>query len=94
VQPAGGAAPLLRGAAESAWRTEAIVDQEVRRIILEDARKKVVALLTEKRPQKLAQALLENETLDVDDGYAAARVEHEPSDITRDFGVAANVTTP
>jgi cell division protease FtsH len=94
VLPSDGAGPLLPGAAESSPRTQEIVDEEVRRIV-EDAHKEVVALLTDKRAQldKLAQALLEHETLDEDDAYAAAGVEHQPSGTTRDLAAAAKVTT-
>jgi cell division protease FtsH len=94
VLPSDGVGPLLPGAAESSPRTQEIVDEEVRRIV-EEALKEVVALLTEKRPQldKLAEALLEHETLDEDAAYAAAGVEHEPSGTARDLAAAAKVTT-
>jgi cell division protease FtsH len=94
VLPSDGVGPLLPGAAESSPRTQEIVDEEVRRIV-EDAHKEVVALLTEKRAQldTLAEALLEHETLDEDDAYAAAGVEHEPSGTARDLAAAAKVTT-
>jgi len=93
VLPSDGAGPLLPGAAESSPRTQEIVDEEVRRIV-EEAHKQVVALLTEKRAQLdgLAQALLEHETLDEDDAYAAAGVEHEPS-AASGLAAAAKVTT-
>jgi hypothetical protein len=66
--PSENAGPLLPGASESSPRTQEIVDEEVRRIV-EDGHKEVVALLTEKRAQvdKLAEALLEHETLDEDE---------------------------
>jgi cell division protease FtsH len=66
----------------------------VRRIV-EDAHKEVTALLTDKREQldKLAEALLEHETLDEDDAYAAAGVEHESAGTARDLAAAAKVTT-
>jgi cell division protease FtsH len=94
VLPSDGAGPLLPGAAESSPKTQEIVDDEVRHIV-ENAHKEVTALLTEKRPQldKLAQALLEHETLDEDDAYAAAGVEHEPSEGASDLAAAAKVTT-
>jgi cell division protease FtsH len=94
VLPSDGVGPLLPGAAESSPRTQEIVDEEVRRIV-EEALEEVVALLTEKRPQldKLAEALLEHETLDEDAAYAAAGVEHEPSGTARDLAAAAKVTT-
>ena len=65
------------------------------RRIVEDAHKEVLALLTEKRTQLdgLAHALLEHETLDEDDAYAAAGVEHEPSESASNLAAAAKVTT-
>jgi cell division protease FtsH len=94
VLPSDSAGPLLPGAAESSPRTQEIVDEEVRRIV-ENAHKEVTALLTEKRPQldSLAQALLEHETLDEDDAYAAAGVAHEPSEGASDLAAAAKVTS-
>jgi cell division protease FtsH len=93
VLPSDGAGPLLPGAAESSPKTQEIVDEEVRRIV-EEAHKEVVALLTEKRAQLdgLAEALLEHETLDEDDAYAAAGVEHEPSESASNLAAAAKVT--
>src|SRR6476646_7944146 len=93
VRPSDGAGPRLPGAAESSPKTQELVDEEVRRIV-EDAHKEVVALLTEKRAQLdgLAQALLEHETLDEDDAYAAAGVAHEPSEGASDLAAAAKVT--
>jgi cell division protease FtsH len=93
VLPSDGAGPLLPGAAESSPRTQEIVDEEVRRIV-EEAHKEVIALLNDKRPQldSLAKALLEHETLDEDDAYAAAGVEHQPSYAESDLAAAAKVT--
>jgi cell division protease FtsH len=75
-------------------RTQEVIDAEVHRIV-EDAHTGVVALLTERRAQldKLAEALLEHETLDEDDAYPAAGVEHEPSGAARDLAAAAKITT-
>jgi cell division protease FtsH len=94
VLPSDGAGPLLPGAAESSPKTQEIVDEEVRRIV-ENAHKEVTTLLTEKRAQLdgLAHALLEHETLDEDDAYAAAGVAHEPSEGASDLAAAAKVTT-
>jgi cell division protease FtsH len=95
VLPSDGAGPLLPGAAESSPRTQELVDDEVRRIV-DDAHKEVVALLNAKRAQldKLAEALLEHETLDEDDAYAAAGVAHEPSGAARELAAAAKVRAP
>jgi cell division protease FtsH len=93
VLPSEAQGPLLPGASEVSPRTQELIDDEVHRIV-EAAHKEVVALLTEKRPQldKLAEALLEHETLDEDDAYAAAGVEHEPSGGARDLAAAAKIT--
>jgi cell division protease FtsH len=79
VIPADGRGPLLPGVSEVSARTQERVDEEVQRIVGE-AYEQVVALLTENRDKldALADALLEHETLDEDDAYAAAGVEHRP----------------
>jgi cell division protease FtsH len=71
-----GRGPLLPGADEASQRTQEIVDQEVRRIV-EELYEETVELLTRERERldSLASALLEHETLDEDDAYAAAGVE-------------------
>jgi cell division protease FtsH len=76
VLPRDGSGPLLPGAAEVSPETQRLVDDEVRRIV-DDAHREVVALLREHRDKldALAHALLEHETLDEDDAYAAAGVE-------------------
>jgi cell division protease FtsH len=76
VIPADGQGPLLRGASEVSEHTQQLVDDEARRIV-DEADREVVALLQENRDKldSLAQALLEHETLDEDDAYAAAGVE-------------------
>jgi cell division protease FtsH len=81
VLPADGQGPLLPGAQEVSQATQELIDAEVRRIV-EDAYTEVVKLLNENRTRldSLAEALLEHETLDEDEAYAAAAVEHEPSD--------------
>jgi cell division protease FtsH len=57
-------------------RIRELVDDEVLRIV-DDAHKDVLALLHRERSRldSLAEALLEHETLDEDDAYAAARVD-------------------
>jgi cell division protease FtsH len=64
--------------------TQRLVDDEVRRIVA-NAHEEVVALLRDNREKldNLAQALLEHETLDEEDAYAAAgvsRVQSRPAD--------------
>jgi cell division protease FtsH len=58
-------------------QTQQLIDEEARRIV-EEADKSVVALLREHRDKldSLAEALLEHETLDQDDAYAAAGISH------------------
>ena len=81
VIPADGQGPLLPGASEVSPATQEVIDSEVRRIV-DEAYGEVVKLLTDHRAQLdgLAHALLEHETLDEDDAYAAAGVEHAPGD--------------
>jgi cell division protease FtsH len=75
VVPADGRAPFLPGAAEVSPHTQQMVDDEVRRIV-ERAHEQVLTLLGENRDKldSLAKELLEHETLDEDDAYAAASV--------------------
>jgi hypothetical protein len=59
--------------------TRELVDREVRRIV-EDCYGQAVATLSEHRDRldALARALLDRETLDEDDAYAAAGISPEP----------------
>jgi len=72
ISPDGGS-PLLAGMSSASPQTQRLVDEEVRRLV-EDAHREVTALLQEHRGQLdgLAHALLEAETLDALDAYAAA----------------------
>jgi cell division protease FtsH len=90
VIPSDGRGPLLPGVAEVSARTQERIDDEVRRIV-SDAHKDVIDLLTENRDKldALAEALLEHETLDEDDAYAAAGVDRRPV-----AGPPTPVTTP
>ena len=78
VDPRDGAA-AVPGASEVSPDTQRLVDEEMRRIVA-DAHEQVLALLQEHRAQldALAHALLEHETLDEHDAYAAAGVAHGP----------------
>jgi cell division protease FtsH len=80
VIPRDGAGPMLPGAAEVSPATQQRVDDEVRRIV-DEAHREVVALLEENRSRldSLANALLEHETLDEEDAYAAAGVPRKPT---------------
>jgi len=84
VLPTDGRGPFLPGASETSEHTQRLVDDEVRRIV-EGAYKDVVKMLEDNRERldSLAQALLEHETLDEDDAYAAAGVEHTADDAAR-----------
>jgi cell division protease FtsH len=75
VIPRDGVGPFLPGAAEVSPATQQRIDDEVRRIV-EEAHHEVVSLLKENRSKldSLARALLEHETLDEEDAYAAAGV--------------------
>ena len=74
-----GRGPLLPGAAEPSEQTQQLVDQEVRRIV-DEAYEEVLTLLRKNRTKldNLALALLEKETLDGADAYAAAGIEPRP----------------
>src|SRR5438105_2427277 len=76
VAPSDGRGPFFPGAGEVSERTQQLIDDEMRRIV-DEAHEQTVALLRENRSKldALAEALLEHETLDEDDAYAAAGVE-------------------
>ena len=73
VLPRDGMGPLLPGASETSEATQRLVDEEVRRIV-ESAHTEVSDLLRSHRDNldSLVAALLERETLDEVDAYAAA----------------------
>jgi cell division protease FtsH len=75
VIPRDGTGPFLPAAAEVSPDTRTLVDAEVRRLV-DDAHQEVLALLRENRGKldALVSALLEHETLDEEDAYAAAGV--------------------
>jgi cell division protease FtsH len=75
VIPRDGAGAFLPGSAEVSPDTQRVVDEEVRRIV-DESHQQVVLLLQQNRNKldSLAGALLEHETLDEDDAYAAAGV--------------------
>jgi cell division protease FtsH len=90
VIPRDGAGPLLPGVAEVSPDTQKLVDEEVRRIV-EAAQKQVVALLKKNRSKldSLATALLEHETLDEEDAYAAAGVPRASKPSADSYAAAA-----
>jgi cell division protease FtsH len=83
------------GGPEIAPETQRAIDDEIRRVVTE-AHEDVVKLLAENRDRldSLAQALLEHETLDEDDAYAAAGVTHTESVPAEALALAALSTTP
>jgi len=90
VVPRDGAGPFLPGVAEVSPETQELVDGEIRRIVA-DSYKEVVALLIQNRKKldSLASALLEHETLDEEDAYAAAGVERTVAPAGDSHAVAA-----
>jgi cell division protease FtsH len=81
VLPSDGNGPLLPGASETSETTHRLVDEEVRKLI-EQCEEYVRELLTDHRDQldALAHALLDAETLDAPDAYAAAGVAYRGED--------------
>jgi cell division protease FtsH len=76
VIPADGQSPLLPGVSETSEHTQRLVDEEVRRIV-EDAHEQATEELSLHRSNlsSLVSALLEHETLDEAEAYAAAGLE-------------------
>jgi cell division protease FtsH len=85
-----GAGPLLPGADEPSERTRELIDEESRRIV-EEAHGEVTDLLRANRGRldSLASALLDKETLDEDEAYAVAGVEHAEPEEPRLIGSTA-----
>jgi cell division protease FtsH len=94
VIPRDGSRPFLPGVTEVSPDTQKLLDDEVRRIVGE-AEDEVAALLTENRTRldALAAALLEHETLDEDDAYAAAGVTRSQATPAGDLAAAARSAT-
>jgi cell division protease FtsH len=90
VIPRDGGSPFLPGAAEVSPDTQKLLDNEVRRVV-DEAHQQVVALLEENRDKldSLAEALLEHETLDEDDAYAAAAVHRVVRPTAESYTAAA-----
>ena len=88
--PRDGSGPLLPGVSEVSPETQRLVDEEVRRIV-DESHREVLALLRENRNRldSLVNALLEHETLDEDDAYAAAGVSRAAADSGDSLTVAA-----
>jgi cell division protease FtsH len=94
VLPRDGQGPLLPGAAEASPDTLKLVDAEVRRIV-DESHDAVLTLLRENRGRldSLASALLEHETLDEEDAYAAAGVERDATVAAEPLAAAARSRT-
>jgi cell division protease FtsH len=90
VIPRDGQGPFLPGAAEVSPDTQKLIDTEVRRIV-EESHQAVIALLEENRGklESLVKALLEHETLDEEDAYAAAGVPRTTTPSVADSLAAA-----
>jgi cell division protease FtsH len=80
--PSEGQGQLLLGASETSAQTQWLVDEEVHRLV-DEAHDEVTQLLTEHREQldSLAHALIEAETLDAPDAYAAAGVRMRSAEL-------------
>jgi cell division protease FtsH len=94
VLPRDGMGPLLPGVAEVSPDTQRLVDEEVRRLV-DEAHRQVVALIEENRDKldSLVGALLEHETLDEDEAYAAAGVSRTPATTGGAYAAAARSRT-
>ena len=94
VLPRDGVGPLLPGVAEVSQETQRLVDEEVRRLV-EAAHVEVISLLEGNRDKldSLVNALLEHETLDEEDAYAAAGVTRRPSAGAETYSAAARSRT-
>jgi cell division protease FtsH len=86
--------PFLPGVAEVSADTQRVVDGEVRRIVSE-SHQQVIALLQQNRSKldSLAKALLEHETLDEEDAYAAAGVARAAKPSADSYAAAARSRT-
>ena len=82
--------PLLPGSSEVSAETQTMIDEEVRQLV-GSAHEEVVALLRENRNRldALAHALLEHETLDQADAYAAAGIDSPGTDAGTELAPAA-----
>ncbi len=79
VLPADGMGPLLPGVSETSEQTQRLIDDEVRRIV-ETAHEESLETLATHRSNldALVKALLERETLDEAEAYAAAGLRRNP----------------
>src|SRR5262245_32189458 len=94
VLPRDGSRGPFAGSPELSPETQKLVDDEIHRVVAE-SHTQVIELLRDNRDRldNLAEALLEHETLDEDDAYAAAGVTHGQAAPARLYTVAARSTT-
>ena len=85
VLPSEASGPFLPGASETSPQTQYLIDEEVRRIV-DEGHVEVTQLLSDHRDQldSLAHALLQAETLDAPDAYAAAGVPMRAAELVPD----------
>ncbi len=90
VLPTDARNPYLPGVSEVSEHTHRLIDEEVRRIV-EEAHQQVVPLLEANRDKldSLAEALLERETLNEDEAYAAAQVTRGATEAIEEPAVAS-----
>jgi cell division protease FtsH len=81
---------FIPGVQEAAERTHELIDTEVRRLV-DEAHEEATELLRQNRDKldSLAHALLEKETLDEREAYAAAGMEPPPSEVREAVGISA-----
>ncbi len=84
VLPSEASGSFFPGVSETSPQTQWLIDEEVRRLV-DEGHAEVTQLLTEHRAQLdgLVHALLEAETLDAIDAYAAAGVPMRPAAVDR-----------
>ena len=89
VLPADGQGPLLPGVSDVSEETQQLIDEEVRRLVA-TAHDASVALLREHRDKLdgLVEKLLEHETLDEADAYAAAGIARSSADLRAPIAAA------
>jgi cell division protease FtsH len=88
VLPSDGQGPYFPGVSETSEETQRLIDHEVHRMV-DEAHAEVTELLSDHREQldSLAHALLEAETLDAPDAYAAAGVPMRPVELAPEVAV-------
>jgi cell division protease FtsH len=92
--PRDGTVGPFAGGPELSPETQKLIDDEIRRVVT-DAHEEVTTLLNDNRERldNLAHALLEHETLDEDDAYAAAGVSPPSESSAEAYAKAARSTT-